>query len=98
MEIWQFILDLTFEFSKNDEFFKMCDGIIISAHEHIKKPSKKVFEILLNRYNLKLQESIFIYDTGKSYNTANEIEILGRVVLPNNVEYIEKMLKEYDID
>lgn len=92
--------NLTFEFFKNDEFFKMCDGIIISAHEHIKKPDKRIFEILLNRYNLKPQESIFIDDddTGKSYNTANEIGILGRVVLPNNVEDIEKMLKEYDIN
>lgn len=91
--------NLTFEFFKNDEFFKMCDGIIISAHEHIKKPDRKVFEILMNRYNLKSQECIFIDDddTGRSYNTANEMGILGRRVLPNNVEDIEKMLNENNI-
>lgn len=91
--------NLTFEFFKNDEFFKMCDGIIISAHEHIKKPDRKVFEILMNRYNLKSQECIFIDDddTGRSCNTANEMGILGRRVLPNNVEDIEKMLNENNI-
>lgn len=91
--------NLTFEYFKNDEFFKLCDGIIISAHEHIKKPDKKVFEILVNRYNLKPKECIFIDDddTGKSYNTANEMGILGRVVLPNNVDDIEKMLLDYGI-
>lgn len=91
--------NLTFEFFKNDEFFEMCDGIIISAHEHIKKPDIKVFEILMSRYNLKPHECIFIDDddTGRSYNTANEMEILGRRVLPNNVKDIEKMLNENDI-
>ena len=91
--------NLTFEFFKNDEFFEMCDGIIISAHEHIKKPDIKVFEILMSRYNLKPHECIFIDDddTGRSYNTANEMGILGRRVLPNNVKDIEKMLNENDI-
>lgn len=91
--------NLTFEFFKNDEFFKICDGIIISAHEHIKKPDRKVFEILMNRYNLKPQECIFIDDdyTGRSYNTANEMGILGRRVLPNDVEDIQKMLIDYEI-
>ena len=91
--------NLTYEYFKDDEFFKICDGIIISAHEHIKKPDRKVFEILLDRYNLKPEESIFIDDddTGRSYRTANEIGILGRVVLPNNVDDIEKMLMDYGI-
>ena len=91
--------NLTFEFFKNDEFFEMCDGIIISAHEHIKKPDIKVFEILMSRYNLKPHECIFIDDddTGRSYNTANEMGILGRRVLPNNVKDIEKMLNENNI-
>ena len=91
--------NLTFEFFKNDEFFEICDGIIISAHEHIKKPDIKVFEILMSRYNLKPHECIFIDDddTGRSYNTANEMGILGRRVLPNNVKDIEKMLNENDI-
>lgn len=29
--------NLTYEYFKNDEFFSLCSGIVISAHEHIKK-------------------------------------------------------------
>ena len=88
--------NLTFEFFKEDEFFRLCDGIVISAHEHIKKPERRVFETLIGRYNLNPQETIFIDDddTGRSYRTANEMGILGRVVLPNNVEDIKNMLAE----
>lgn len=91
--------NLTYEFFKNEEFFQLCDGIIISAHEHIKKPDKKIFEVLMSRYKLKPQECIFIDDddTGRSYNTANEMGILGRRVVPNNAQDIEKMLEENDI-
>ena len=90
----------TFEYFKNEEFFKICNGIIISAHEHIKKPDTRVFEILLNRYNLNPNECLFIDDddTGKSYKTANDIGILGRVVLPNNKQDIVNMLNEYSIE
>ena len=91
--------NLTYEFFKNEDFFQLCDGIIISAHEHIKKPDKKIFEVLMSRYKLKPQECIFIDDddTGRSYITANEMGILGRRVLPNNAQDIEKMLEENDI-
>lgn len=91
--------NLTYEFFKKEEFFQLCDGIIISAYEHIKKPDKKIFEVLMSRYKLKPQECIFIDDddTGKSYNTANEMGIFGRRVLPNNAQDIEMMLKENDI-
>ena len=53
----------------------------------------------MSRYKLKPQECIFIDDddTGKSYNTANEMGIFGRRVLPNNAQDIEMTLKENDI-
>lgn len=91
---------LAFNYIKDDEFFKLCDGIVISAQEHIKKPDKRIFEILLNRYNLNPKECIFIDDddTGRSYGIAQELGILGRRVLPNNAEDVKKMLSEYDIE
>ncbi len=89
----------TYEFFENNEFFKLCDGIVISAQEHVKKPDSKIFNALLKRYNLNSCECIFIDDddTGRSYKTANELGILGRVVAPNNVNDISKMLLEYDV-
>ena len=89
----------TFDFFKVHEFFSICDGIIVSAHEHIKKPDRKIFETLLSRYDLKAEECVFIDDddTGRSYETAHELGILGRVVLPNDANDIEKMLSENNV-
>lgn len=85
---------------KDIEFFKLCDGVVISAYENVKKPDEKIFKILLDRYNLKAEECLFIDDddTNKSYITANEIGILGRRVKPNSKQDIIKMLNEFNID
>lgn len=90
----------TYEYYKNNDFFKLCNGIVISAHEHIKKPDEKIFNILLDRYSLKAEECLFIDDddTGKSYNVANSIGILGRKVKSNDSADINKLLKEYSIN
>ena len=89
----------TYEFFKGHDFFKLCTGIIISAHEHMKKPDERIFLLLLNRYNLNAEECLFIDDddTGRSYETANRIGIKGRRVEPNSKEDILKLLFEYDI-
>lgn len=90
----------TYEYYKNNDFFKLCNGIVISAHEHIKKPDEKIFNILLDRYSLKAEECLFIDDddTEKSYNVANSIGILGRKVKSNDSADINKLLKKYSIN
>ena len=92
--------NLTYEYFKNDEFFSLCTGIVISAHEHIKKPDEKIFKILLDKYNLKVEECLFIDDddTGASYETASRLGIKGRRVTPNKVEDVKKLLSEYEIN
>lgn len=92
--------NLTYEYFKNDEFFSLCSGIIISAHEHIKKPDEKVYRLLLDRYNLKAEECLFIDDdlSGENYKTANKIGIKGRKIIPNQAEDITNLLLEYRIE
>lgn len=60
--------------------FLIVKGIVISAHEHIKKSDEKIFNILLDRYSLKAEECLFIDDddTGKSDSVANSIGILEK--------------------
>ena len=89
----------TYEYFKNIDFFGICDGIIISANEKMKKPDEKIFKLLLERYNLKPEECLFIDDddTNKSFDAANKIGICGRKVRPNSYEDIIKLLKEYEI-
>lgn len=85
---------------KNIDFFKLCDGIVISAYENVKKPDERIFKILLERYNLKAEECLFIDDddTNRSYITANKIGILGRRVEPNSKKDIVNLLNEFNIE
>lgn len=89
----------TFEYFKNIDFFELCSGIIISAQEHVKKPNEKIFNILLERYQLKAEECLFLDDddTNRSYEIANRLGILGRRVIPNDCNDICNELKEFNI-
>ena len=91
--------NLTYEYFKNDEFFSLCTGIVISAHEHVKKPDEKVYRLLLERYNLNAEECLFIDDddSGKNYETANRTGIKGRRIIPNQVEDVKKLLLEFNV-
>ena len=89
----------TYEYFKNDEFFSLCTGIVISAHEHVKKTDEKVYRLLLDRYNLNAEECLFIDDddSGKNYETANKIGIKGRRIMPNQAEDVKKLLLEFNV-
>lgn len=89
----------TYEYFKNIEFFELCDGIVISSHENVKKPDEKIFKILLNRFNLNPEECLFIDDddTNRSYDTANALGILGRRVEPNSKRDVIKLLNEFNV-
>lgn len=91
----------TFEFfSSKYDFFDIINGVVISANEGVKKPDKKIFEILLNRYSLEPQECILIDDddTNKTLEVANSIGINGRKVKANNLEDIKMLLRENNIE
>lgn len=90
----------TYEYFKDLDFFKLSTGIVISAYENIKKPDEKIFKILLERYNLKPEDCLFIDDddTGKSYDISNRLGIKGRRVKPNDSKDVLKLLKENDIE
>ncbi len=48
--------------SSKYHFFSLFDGQIISGFENIIKPEKAIYTLLLNRYNLIPEESLFIDD------------------------------------
>lgn len=56
---------------ENYDFFKVFEGkIVVSGTEKLIKPDKEIFEVLLNRYDLKAEESVFIDDNAKNIATA----------------------------
>lgn len=90
----------TYEYMKDkNDFFSIVDGTVVSAYEKVKKPDKKIFEILLERYNLNATECLLIDDddTNKTLEVANSFWIKGRKVLPNDVKDIKKLLEENEI-
>ena len=51
-----------------DEF----DGGVYSYQEHVKKPSKEIFERIIDKYNLNIDECVFFDDSIKNVDAANE--------------------------
>ena len=65
------IANATFEyFSKTYEFFSIVEGNIISAKVGVKKPDKKIFDILIEKYSLVPEECLLI-DIEDNVNSFN---------------------------
>ena len=55
------------------DFFQLLDGIVVSGDEKLIKPNPKLYTVLLERYDLKAEESLFIDDNLKNIETAREM-------------------------
>ena len=58
---------------KRYSFFELFDGIVISGEEKLIKPDKKIFELLLERYQLEARNALFIDDNINNIQAAKEI-------------------------
>lgn len=66
------------------------DGIVVSGEEKLIKPDPEIFMVLLDRYNLKAEESVFIDDSPANIKTA---EGLGfKAVLFDNIENVRSRI------
>ncbi len=59
------------------DFIPFMDGGILSCREKVIKPDAEIYRILLSRYSLKAEESVFIDDTGKNVDAAEALGIHG---------------------
>ena len=58
----------------NYDFFQLFeDKIVVSGTEKLIKPGREIFELLLKRYDLKAEESVFIDDNIKNIETAKTL-------------------------
>ncbi|MFW5998868.1 MAG: HAD family hydrolase [bacterium] len=76
-------------------FWDYLDGIIISAQEGYIKPEKELYEILLNRFELKPEATLFIDDSKKNIEGARKAGMKGIVF--TNSEKLKKQLQNYNI-
>lgn len=59
---------------ENYDFFQLFEGkIVVSGDEKLIKPDPKIFQVLLKRYDLKAEESVFIDDNIDNIKTAKDL-------------------------
>lgn len=71
-------------------FMKDLDGMVISGYEGVRKPDERIYRILLERYNLRPEESVFFDDNINNIIAARELGIHG--ILFKNAEQAERDL------
>jgi len=57
------------------DFLKWFDGIVVSGEEKMRKPTPEFYHILLDRYQIKPDESLFIDDNYRNILAADKIGI-----------------------
>lgn len=68
---------------ENYDFFKVFEGkIVVSGTEKLIKPNPQIFNVLLDRYQIKAQDSVFIDDNPKNIETAKALGFLVVHITP----------------
>ena len=65
------------EFLRTKEVYKYFDGEVVSCHEKVVKPDTEIYRILVDRYNLKPEETLFIDDRKSNVEAAESEGICG---------------------
>jgi 2-haloacid dehalogenase len=60
---------------KKHPFFHSFTGIVLSGEEKVRKPDPEIYQILLKRYHLLPEESVFIDDRQENLDTARKLGI-----------------------
>lgn len=71
-------------------FFKDFDGVVVSGQEKCRKPFPKIYNILLNRFNITPEKAVFIDDNLDNIEAAKKLGIHG-IYLPNGKNLNKKI-------
>lgn len=77
--------------SNKFDFFKKAKGTVVSSHLKIAKPDIRIYQYLLETYNLNPDECIFIDDSVANINAAKELGIHG--IVYTDIESLRKDFK-----
>lgn len=86
------INEYTFNKVKDSNLFNIVDGYVLSYKVHQVKPYVSIYKTLINKYNLKVSECLFIDDNENNINTANMLGMSAELVKANNYEDILRVL------
>ena len=87
----------TFEYIYDDfKFARIVKGGVYSYAEHISKPESKIYEILMKKYNLEPQNTIFIDDRINNIEAAKNLGIKG--ILYKEEDNLRELLEKEGIE
>lgn len=75
---------------RKHDFFQLFDGIVVSGEEKLIKPDRRIYEVLLDRYKLNAEESVFIDDNHANIKTARELGF--KAILFDNIVNVRGQL------
>ena len=67
----------SYDYVSSYPFFALIDGGVYSYQEHICKPDRGIYEVLLARYALCADETVFLDDAEANVEAANRLGIHG---------------------
>ena len=67
----------SYEFIRQYDFFRLPDGGVFSYQERSCKPEEKIYRVLLNRYGLVSEETVFLDDNPDNIAEAKRLGIHG---------------------
>ena len=77
------------------EFLQWFDGIVVSGVEKTRKPKKEIYNILLHRYKVTAEKSVFIDDNKRNIDAAVQLGING--ILYENSHQLRSELQSMGI-
>ncbi|MEC3907981.1 HAD family phosphatase [Tamlana sp. 2201CG12-4] len=77
------------------DFLHWFEGIIVSGEEHTRKPFDEIYNLTLNRFNIKAENAIFIDDNLRNIEAANNLGIHG--IHFKSPEQLAEVLKTFNI-
>lgn len=70
----------------------LMEDMVISGEERVMKPDHRIYEIALERFGIKAEESVFIDDNPTNVKAADEVGIRGVLFDKNNLETVKSLL------
>ena len=83
---------------KTRDLKKYFNGNVFSCYFHISKPDERIYDKLLNKYNLNPEECIFLDDNSKNIEAANKKGINAIEYHEENHDKILNILKSYNLN
>ena len=80
---------------KKFAFLQWFEGIVVSGEEMTRKPFPDIYQITLNRYDLKPEESLFIDDNKRNIEAAKALGI--QCIHFSSPQQLEKELKQLKV-